>query len=153
MFFFKNHFIKASLVILIILSSCQLKEPNRTHGINFLKNKSDTLILKKTNINDVTKIVGFPHSKSISNPNEWYYFERVLTKGAFHKLGQNIVKKNNVLVLNFDRYGILKSKKLLDLNDNKNVIFSDKATVNEIRQKSPIEKFLNSVRQKMYGSR
>ena len=56
-------------------------------------------------------------------------------------------------MLNFDRYGILKSKKLLDLNDNKNVKFSDKATVNEIRQKSPVEKFLNSVRQKMYGSR
>ena len=110
-------------------------------------------MVKKTNINDVIKIVGFPHSKSIDNPNEWYYFERVLTKGAYHKLGKNILKKNNVLVLNFDRYGILKSKKLLDLDDNKKIKFSEKTTVNEIRQKSPVEKFLNSVKQKMYGNR
>ena len=41
---------------------------------------------------------------------DWIYIERVLTKGEFHKLGQNVLKENNVLVLTFDKYGILKIK-------------------------------------------
>ena len=153
MSFFKKNHIKYTLFLLFILCSCQLKEPNQSHGITFLKNKSEALIIKKSNTNDVIKTVGFPHSKSINNEYEWYYFERVLTKGAYHKLGRNILKKNNVLVLNFDQYGILKTKKLLDLNDNKKIKFSEKVTENSIRQKSSVEKFLNSVRQKMYGNK
>ena len=38
-------------------------------------------------------------------------YRRVLSKGEYHKLGQNVLKTNNVLVLNFDKYGILKNKK------------------------------------------
>ena len=37
-----------------------------------------------------------------------------LTKGKYHKLGQHYLKTNNVLVLDFDKYGILKEKKLFD---------------------------------------
>ena len=36
------------------------------------------------------------------------YIERVLTKGEYLKLGQNILKTNNILILNFDKYGVLK---------------------------------------------
>ena len=41
-----------------------------------------------------------------------YILKEFLTKGEFHKLGQNVLKTNNVLVLNFDKYGILKKKEL-----------------------------------------
>ena len=40
----------------------------------------------------------------------WIYIERIFTKGKYHKLGQNILKENNVLVLTFDKYGVLKKK-------------------------------------------
>ena len=39
-----------------------------------------------------------------------FILERVLTKGEYHKLGKNILKSNNVLILEFDKYGILKKK-------------------------------------------
>ena len=71
--------------------NCQLKEPSKKHGILFLKNRSDNLIVNKSNKNDILKSVGHPHSKSISDDNEWYYIERVLTKGDYLKLGQNIL--------------------------------------------------------------
>ena len=38
------------------------------------------------------KLIGQPHTKSINNENEWIYIERILTKGKFHKLGQNVLK-------------------------------------------------------------
>jgi len=90
MFFFKNH--KNILLILIfnILINCQLQESSKTHGIVFLENRSKKLIINESNKNDVLKIIGNPHSKSINNEDEWFYVERILSKGAYHKLGQNI---------------------------------------------------------------
>ena len=90
-----------------------ITESTKNHGIIFLKNRSEKLVENTSNKNDVLRIVGQPHTKSINNENEWFYIERVLTKGEYHKLGQNILKSNNVLVLNFDKYGILKIKHFL----------------------------------------
>ena len=102
------------LTIFLILNACQLQEPSKNHGIVFLENRSKKLIVNSTNKNDVLRIIGYPHSKSVKNENEWFYMERVLTKGDYHKLGQNVLKTNNVLVLNFDKYGILSNKIFLD---------------------------------------
>jgi len=152
MFFkFKNHVKSLFLFSFIILIGCQLQDPNNNHGIVFLENRSNKLVTNKTNKNDVLKIIGQPHSKSINNKNQWIYIERVLTKGSYHKLGQNVLKANNVLVLNFDKYGILKDKKLYDKNDKKLISFSKNKTENELTQKSFVEKFLSSVRSKMYN--
>ena len=93
--------------------SCQFKDASNNHGILFLENRSNKLIVNKTNIHDVLNIIGQPHSKSINNNNDWIYIERVFAKGEYHKLGQNILKTNNVLLLSFDKYGILKKKKTI----------------------------------------
>ena len=41
------------------------------------------------------------------------YLERTLTKGKYHKLGRHVLKTNNVLVLYFDKYGVLKNERNL----------------------------------------
>ena len=151
--FIKNHFIIVFLSFFIILTSCKLQEPYKNHGIVYLKNRSDKLQINSTNKNDVIQIIGQPHSKSINNENEWFYIERILTKGEYHKLGQNILKENNILVLNFDKYGVLQNKTFLDKNSKNKILFSEKETTNELTQKSFIERFLSSVRTKMYGNR
>ena len=139
--------------LFIILISCQLQEPYKNHGILFLKNRSDQLILNKTNKNDVINIIGQPHSTSISDENQWMYVERILTKGKYHKLGKNVLKTNNILVLNFDKYGILNNKKLFNKNDKEFLKFSKMETENELIKDSFVQSFLESVRAKMYGNR
>ena len=102
MFFgFKYHLNLCLLISFLILVGCQLQEPTKKHGILFLKNRSDKLTLNVSNKNDAINIIGQPHSKSINNQNEWFYIERVLTKGRYHKLGKNVLKTNNILVLSF----------------------------------------------------
>ncbi len=155
MFFFKfkNHISLFTFFILVILNACKLQEPSKNHGIVFLKNRSEKLELNKTNKNDVIRIIGQPHTKSINNNNDWIYIERVLTKGEYHKLGQNILKSNNVLVLSFNKYGILEKKTFLDKNDKKRLKFSNRETQNELTQKSFVEKLLTSIREKMYRNK
>ena len=139
--------------LFITLVCCQLKEPVKNHGILFLENRSNQLKISQSNKNDVIKLIGNPHTISFNNNNDWIYIERTLTKGSFHKLGQNVLKTNNVLVLNFDKYGILKNKVFLDKEDKKKLAFSKDITTNEITQKSFIAKFLSSVREKMYSNK
>ena len=149
----KYHKIGLALILLLILTECKFQDPYKNHGINFLDKRSEKLVINKSNSNDVIKILGQPHSRSINNNKEWIYIERVLTKGEYHKLGRNVLKSNNVLILKFNKYGILSMKKLLDKNDIQKINFSDKETENNISQKSFVEKFLNSVKSKMYSNR
>ncbi len=150
----RKHFkIVINIVLLLFLTHCQLNEPKKTHGINFLDNREKVLIINQTNKNDVIKLIGQPHSKSISNENTWIYFERIITRGKLLKLGQNVLKTNNVLKLEFDKYGILKNKEILNKDDMKKVKYSKLETKNTVTQQGFINKFLSSVKQKMYGKK
>ena len=151
MFFIKNHIFL--VIIFFILNGCQLQDPNKNHGILFLENRADKLVLKKTNKNDVIKNIGQPHSKSINDNNEWIFIERTLTKGEFHKLGRNILKDSNILVLNFDKYGILVKKNFITKNDIRKLAFSEDKTSNELSQISFVQRFLRSLKDKMYRQR
>ena len=141
------------LLVFIILISCKLQEPLKTHGIIFLENRSKKLVLNESNKNDVIKIMGRPHIKEDEIDDSWIYLERILSKGKYHKLGRHILKENNILVLHFDRYGVLNKKKFLNKEDIKKLEFSQKITENELSEKSFVQKFLQSVKQKMYSNR
>ena len=97
--------------------------------------------------------MGQPHTKSINNENEWFYFERILSKGKFHKLGKNVLVSNNLLTLKFDKYGVLTSKNLLDKESMNKLNFSNMKTNSQLSQKSFVEKFLSSIKEKMYRNK
>ena len=135
------------------LINCQLQEPNKSHGINFLENRVKILIVGKTNKNDVINVIGNPHSTSIKSEDIWIYFERTITRGKLIKLGRNVLQKNNILELSFDKYGVLTGKKIYNKDDMKKIKYSKSETKNDISKQSFVGKFLSSIRQKMYGKR
>ena len=140
-------------MLFFILIGCQLQEPNKNHGIVFLENRAKKLIINESNKNDVIKIMGQPHSKSVDDQDIWIYLERTLGKGKYHKLGKHILKTNNTLVLSFDKYGVLETKQIYKKEDVQKILFSKKTTTNEMTKKSFVESFLSSVRSKMYRNR
>ena len=105
---------------------CQLNDAKNKHGIVFLENRSKKLIVNSSNINDAINIIGQPHSKGAKNKLDWIYIERVFEKGKFYKLGQNVLRENNVLVLTFDKYGILKTKRFFTKEDLNKLTFQIK---------------------------
>jgi outer membrane protein assembly factor BamE (lipoprotein component of BamABCDE complex) len=147
---YKNLYI---ILFLFLLNNCGLQEPNKPHGINFLENREKVLTVGKTNKNDVVKLIGNPHSTSLSDVDTWIYFERTITRGKLIKLGQNVLKENNVLELKFNKYGVLEKKKISNKEDMNKIAYSDKITESNVTQQSFINKFLSSIRQKMYGKK
>jgi|TARA_B110000211_G_C13570355_1_gene331751 outer membrane protein assembly factor BamE (lipoprotein component of BamABCDE complex) len=149
-----KHYKKIYIIFfLFLLNNCQIKETNKAHGINFLENREKNLIIGTTNKNDIIKLIGNPHTTSIKDNDTWIYFERTITRGKLIKLGQNVLKNNNILELKFNKYGVLTYKKIYNKDDMEKVTYSKEETENNITQPSFVEKFLSSIKQKMYGKR
>ena len=77
------------------------------------------------------------------------YIERTKIRGKLLKLGRNYVMKNNVLILEFNKYGVLSKKEFYDKEDMKKVNFAKAITENDIRKENFVYSFLSSIRQKM----
>ena len=139
--------------ILIFIVGCKQNEVIKTHGIAYLEKREKLIVVKESNKNDVIGILGQPATKGMVNDNLWIYIERTITRGKLLKLGRNYLKKNNVLVLEFDKYGILNKKEFYKKDQMNKLSFSKQVTENEIRKENFIHSFLSSVRQKMLTKR
>ena len=140
------------MFLTVFLSNCQKNRVIKTHGIFYLQNRAVLLKIQNSNRNDVIKILGKPHSKSLHEENTWIYIERTRTKGKLLKLGRNILLHNNVLVLKFDKYGILEEKLFYDKTKMNEYKFAKAETENTVTRGSFIRSFVSSLRQKMLSN-
>ena len=147
--------IKLLLILLLpfIIAACQKNEVLKTHGIAYLDKREKLISINQSNKNDVVKILGHPSTKGMENNNLWIYIERTFTKSVAFKLGKNRLKKNNVLVLEFNKYGILEKKEFYNKDSMKKIEFAEAITENELRKENFITGFLSSIRQKMEANR
>ena len=141
------------VIILFFITACKQNEVIKTHGIAYLDKREKLIIVNKSNKNDTVNILGQPSTKGMTDDNLWIYIERTITRGKLLKFGRNYIKKNNVLVLEFDKYGILKKKEFFDKEKMKNVNFAKNITENNIHKQNFIYSFLSSIRQKMLTKR
>jgi len=133
--------------------SCAQNEVIKTHGVAYLKKREKLIIVNETNKNDTVSLLGQPSTKGMVDDNLWIYIERTRTRGKMLKFGRNYLKKNNVLILEFDKYGILARKEFYDKGKMNEISFAKNSTENELRKENFIYSFLSSVRQKMLTRR
>ena len=140
-------------IFIIFVTGCGQNEVLKTHGVAYLKNREKLIIVNESNKNDTVAILGQPSTTGMVDNNLWIYIERTRTRGKLLKLGRNYLLKNNVLVLDFDKYGILQRKEFYDKKQMNEIKFAKNETVNELRKENFIYSFLSSVRQKMIQKR
>ena len=133
---------------LLFIVNCTLKNIERNHGIAFLDEKQKSLILKKTNKNDIIDILGPPSTTSLFDTDIWIYIEKSTTKSSFIKLGKKKDLKNNVLVLEIDKRGMLLEKKFYTLDDYQDMKFTKKETMKSEKD-TFVYGFISSLRQKI----
>ena len=141
------------LVNLVFLIGCQRNEIIKTHGISYLDKKEKLIVINQSNKNDTISILGQPSTKGMTNDNLWIYIERTRTRGTLLKLGRNYIKKNNVLIIEFNKYGVVGKKAFYDKGSMKQVNFAKAITENDIKKENFIYSFLASIRQKMETKR
>ena len=137
------------LISFIIIINCSGNKVSNYHGSKLLDAKYKKLQVNVTNRNDIIKIIGPPSSISDFNKNKWFYFERLKTNQSLFKLGTQKFEKNNIIVVELNEQGILKSKKLLDLNDMNDIKYIKTLTTKEFKNDNILYGVFSSLREKI----
>ena len=137
------------ILISFIVSNCSFKPVVKHHGVPFLDKKQTKLIVNKSNINDIKNILGNPSTKSKFDNDIWIYIERKQTQSKIKNLGKMKIFKNDVLVLEIDKLGILKKKEFYNKDDMENVKMVEASTEVGFQRNSFIYDFMSSMRQKV----
>ena len=116
------------IILTLFLSNCKLNKIVNHHGIHNLEGKSKELLINKSNINDIKKVLGPPSSTSYFNNDVLIYLERKTSNSKLLKLGKKKLIANNVLLLEIDKRGMLVSKELLKKEDINKLRLSEKKT-------------------------
>ena len=133
----------------LIVANCSFKPVVKHHGVPFLEKKQSSLLINKTNKNDIRKILGNPSTKSKFDNDVWIYIERKQTQSKLTNLGRMKIYKNDVLVLEIDNYGILKKKEFYNIDDMKNLKLVKSTTESGFRRNTFVYDFMSSMRQKI----
>ena len=127
-------FIKFYIIfIFIFIINCSGNKVSNYHGTKLLEVKYKEIEVNVSNKNDLLKIIGPPSTVSDFNKNKWFYFERLKTNQSLIKLGNQELKKNNILVVELNKKGILKNKYLLDLDNMNDLKYLKKITTKEFK--------------------
>ena len=141
------------LIIFLFVVNCKVNKIVDSHGAHYLEKKQKELKVNSSNKNDIVELLGPPSTKSEFDNDLWIYIERKKTRTTMLKFGQKKIFVNNVLVLDFDKYGILQRKEFYNKNQMNEIKFAKNKTENELRKENFIYSFLSSVRQKMMQKR
>jgi len=133
----------------ILLTNCSFKKVDKHHGVPFLEEKQKLLVVERSNVNEIRKILGPPSTTSKFDNDLWIYIERKLTQSELKKLGRLEFVKNDVLVLEISDMGILKNKSFYNIDDMENIQIVETNTQDNFGKKSFIYNFMSSLRQKV----
>ena len=137
------------ILFFIIIINCTGNKVSNYHGINQLEKKFNKIQVNKTNKNDLLKIIGPPSSKSDFNENLWFYIERLKSNQSLIKLGNQKIKKNNILIVELNEFGILQNKKLLDLNNMNDLKYIYASNHKELNNYSFLYDVFSTLREKI----
>ena len=133
----------------LIVVNCSFKKVVKHHGVPFLEKKQSSLVVNKSNKNDIKVLLGSPSTISKFDNDVWIYIERKKTQSELKNLGRMKTYENNVLVLEINNKGILKKKDFYNKDDMKNLKIVKSTTQSGFRKNSFIYDFMSSMRQKL----
>ena len=133
----------------IIVTNCSFKKVVKHHGVPFLEKKQTSLFVNKTNKNDIINMLGNPSTTSKFDNDVWIYIERKQTQSKLSNLGRMKIFKNDVLVLEIDKYGILKNKEFYNKDDMEKLKIVEATTEAGFKRNSFVYNFMSSMRQKI----
>ena len=128
------------------MSNCTLNKIVNHHGVHNLEQKQLKLTVSKSNINDITKIIGPPLTKNEFDTDVLIFIERKTSSSKLLKLGKRQLLVNNVLLVEIDKKGILVSKKFYNKDDMNQIKFDDDFTTTNFSKRSFIYNFLTTLR-------
>jgi len=137
------------LFIFLFTLNCSTNKVSKNHGFKSLETKFEKIVINQTNKNDIIDLIGPPSTKSDFNKNKWFYIERRKTNQSLIKLGYKKIIKNDILMVEFNNRGILKNKKIFDINNMNEIKYVKSLTQKEFKQNNFLYDVFSSLREKI----
>ncbi|WP_158512540.1 outer membrane protein assembly factor BamE [Candidatus Endolissoclinum faulkneri] len=102
------------LVVIVAACSPQIKDHGNTVDMKSLAN----IKLGRTEQSEVLDLLGSPSSYANFGEDQWYYISQRIKSQAFYK-PKTIERR--IVCINFESSGLVKSVKVLNLNDGKKI--------------------------------
>ncbi len=137
------------LVFFLFILNCSNNKVVKKHGSSSLELKIDKVEVNQTNKNDVIQLFGKPSSISLFDENSWFYIEREKVNQSIFKLGKSKIRKNQVLEIHYDNTGIVKYKRLYNLENMNDLKIVKEITKKKYDTSSSFNKLIKSLEQKI----
>ncbi len=139
LFRFKTHLI-IYIILLLTINACAPSLEIRGYITN--QDIAKDLTPGSDNKETVLKSLGTPTSVGTFSSNTWYYITRLTEKVSF--LNEKVTDQY-VVVLNFNKIGILESVESFDLEDSINITPVERTTPTHGRELGIIEQILGNI--------
>ena len=140
---------KFIIIFFIFIINCSGNKVSNYHGIKKLENKYTKIKVNVSDKNDLIRLIGPPSTVSDFNKNKWYYIERLKSNQSLFKLGTQKLKKNNILIVELNGNGIVKNKKLIDLNNMNEIKYLKNTTEKDFKNNNFFYGVVTSLREKI----
>ena len=140
---------KILILIFLLTLSCSNNKVVNKHGSSALEVKINKVEINKSNKNDIVNLFGHPSSVSLFDQNSWFYIERETVNQSLFKLGKSKISKNHVLEIIYDDMGIVKYKKLYNLENMNDLKIVKSITKKKYDTSSSFNKLIKSLEQKI----
>ena len=137
------------IILFVFIVNCKGNKVSNYHGNKLLDKKYEIIKVNSTNKNDLLKLIGPPSTMSDFDENKWFYIERLKTNQSIIKLGNQVIKKNNVLIVEFNMMGVVKNKEILNLENMNDLKYLKQTTEKEFKQDNVIYNIFTSLREKI----
>ena len=137
------------LIFIFFITACSSNKVSKNHGFISLENKIENIAINKSNKNDIIEVIGHPSAISKFNSNKWFYIERKQTNQSLFKLGIKKISKNNILIIEFNNNGLVRNKKLVNLDDMNELKYVKKITTKKFEQDNTLYYIFSSMREKV----
>ena len=133
----------------MLFCQCSINKVVKHHGVHYLEKKQTKLIISETNINDAKLILGPTSTKNSFDNDIWIYIERKTTVSEIRTFGKKKLLVNNVLILEFDKRGLLVKKNFYDKNQMNKLKISESETAVLDKKDTFLRSVLTSLKYKI----
>lgn len=121
------------------LAACSSSVP---HGSLVEKQDYDQLKAGNSTRADATEVMGTPTAKATFDENTWFYISQ---RTGLVPLSFPAVREQNVVMLQFDKAGVLQKMKVLDMDDAKDVTMVSDETPTPGTQTNFLQQLLGNI--------
>lgn len=125
---------------LLLLAACTTTVEQRGSYLDVDKLKD--IKVGTTTLPEVGNLLGSPAATNNFGPPTWYYISQVMESWAFM---EPKIKKQNVVIINFDQTGVVQSVQQKDLQDAKKVDFVEHSTESAESQMTIMQQLLGNL--------